>query len=120
MDREPISESSQARLDTAVQNVLDTEHSHTGRGVDAVISPWTSLLAGIRVCPVQKNGSGSIFPPPASQNLSQSPYKCHPFLEKLQCAAGISEQLLFVPGSLLREEADTTLGCRHTLEKPFL
>lgn len=37
MDTEPISESSPARLDTAVQNVLQREHSHTGRGVDAVI-----------------------------------------------------------------------------------
>lgn len=32
MDIEPISESSQVRLDTAVQNVLEREHSHTGRG----------------------------------------------------------------------------------------
>lgn len=26
----------------------------------------------------------------------------------------------FVPSSMFREEADTTLGCRHTLGKPFL
>lgn len=37
VDMEPICESPQARLDTAVQNVLEREHSHTGRGVDAVI-----------------------------------------------------------------------------------
>lgn len=118
MDMEPISESSQARLDTAVQNVLEREHSHTGTGVHAVISSWTSFLAGIRVCPVQKNGSGSIFPPPALQNLSQNDYKCHSFLENLECAAGISEQQQFVPGCMVREEADTTLGSGTPLKNP--
>lgn len=103
-----------------MQNVLQGEHSHTGRGVDAVISSWSLFIAGIRVCPGHKNGSGSIFPPPTLQNLSQSYYKCHPFLQSLEGAAGISEEQLFVPGSVVREEADTTLECRHTLENPFL
>lgn len=69
---------------------------------------------------MQENGSGSIFPPPTLQKLSQNYHKCHPFLESLEGAAGISEQQLFVPGAVSREEADTTLDCRHTLENPFL
>lgn len=54
--------------------------------------------------------------PPHTHNLSQHNYKMLSHKE-LKSTAGISEKQLFVSGSVVREVADKTLGCRHTLEK---